>query len=144
MSQKINENVEKKYELFQKGAAAYEKELETGKYTGEQLEADLKDYRSTEKPSNWFVWRRLHRKTGVYASWKDDGFFKFVFKEINRKRTMPFLLSGMAWYMFIYLIAHPSPEEMLKSPNFYPYGIPNGSKLTPHLEHLLHEDPDRH
>ena len=142
MTSKINENADKKFNLFLKGAEAYHKELEAKKYTGQQLEADLKDWRSTERPSNWFTWRYIHKKRGVYASFKDDGFLKFCLKEVNKKRTMPFFLAGMSWYIFIQILAKPPAEEMVNSPNFYPYGVPNGSKLNPHLEHLLHEDLD--
>ncbi|KAF0973730.1 hypothetical protein FDP41_007117 [Naegleria fowleri] len=113
--------------------------VNNGQYTGEDLAKEMREYRSTEKPSNFFVWKRLHKNTGVYASWKDDNILKWTYKELTRARTFPWLVAAVSWYGFVFLFPHPTQEDLKKSPNFHPHGHPPGSNMTPHYQHLVHE-----
>ncbi|KAL9653376.1 hypothetical protein ABK040_002012 [Willaertia magna] len=113
--------------------------IHNGQYTGEDLAKEVREYRSTEKPSNFYVWKKIHRGTGVAASWKDDNFFKWSVKELTRARTFPWLVAGFSWFAFINLLPRPSKEDKQNSPNFHPHGYPNGSKLNDHYGHLVHE-----
>jgi hypothetical protein len=141
MSGFIQEEVDRKLPLIREGKLkAYLEEIDTKNYTGEQLEKDLRELRSVEKPNNWFMWMRVHSGRGVAATWKDHSFWKSLVLEIPKSRSAPWVLSGISTYIFGYLLFKVPKSEIANSINFYPHGNPPGSKLNDHYAHLVDVD----
>ena len=141
MSGYIQEQVDKKYSQWEKGLKeTFKNEVDSSKFTGEQLAAELKAMRSVEKPTNWFMWKRAHTGRGVKSAWKDMNFFTYLVRELPTSRSAPWVWAGLSTFIFGYLAFRTPEEEHVNSPNFYPYGNPPGSKLNAHYAHLAHAD----
>lgn len=121
---------------------AENEKIESGNYTEHDLERDIREFRNTERPLSFMLWKKVHANNGVRATWKDDRFFTYMYKEFTRKRTFPWVVAAASWFGFCYALPHPTDDELKQSPNFYPYGSPPGSKLNDHYQHLVHEIED--
>lgn len=116
MSQHIAHRVEKKQKDFQRGIELHQQGIDKGEFNGQQLQKELERLRTPGKSNNWFTWRRVHSGRGLYASWKDDGFFKYLFKELFvRKRSMPFITAATTWYLLLLNVAWVSDKKATKS-----------------------------
>lgn len=140
MSSFIQEAVDRKYSKFEEGLKETYKAETSKTLTGEQLGEQLREMRSVEKPTNWFMWMRAHKGRGVAATWKDLSFFPYILKELPKSRTAPWVWGGVSTFVFGYLAFNRPRSEHVESINFYPHGSPPGSKLNAHYEHLIHID----
>lgn len=100
-----------------------------------------------EKNRNWLttdnyqVWLKGRRKRGIYASWKDDNFLKWTFKELFKLRSMPWIGGGIVAYTLISRgFAYSDKSEARESVNLYPYGYPPGSKLPNNYKEIIAKD----